>query len=260
MAKLILLLLAIAAMFIFTVPAYSFASYAVTNLNTTVVLNQNTSAQVTEVLTLRVSNSSVNQYETDRLALNLTLSTWQSLVGPLLVQHIINPKSGIYDFKFLPGPLIPSYYADNAGMAKLMMTYYVNNATTVTETAPRTFVYSFNRNVFNFEHAMSGEVLPSNTTLNIIIPEGSKLKSIYPVPDAPISNFTSGYANTTTFSWFDGEPLSKFTFVFVIQQSLGAEVTSFFATLYNTLGIFSYIILGVVIAGFILYAYLRSGR
>ncbi|MCL5093048.1 MAG: hypothetical protein M1128_01105, partial [Candidatus Marsarchaeota archaeon] len=52
------------------------ASYTVTNLNTTVTLNTNTSASVTELLTVAVSNTSLNSYETDRIALNLTLSTW----------------------------------------------------------------------------------------------------------------------------------------------------------------------------------------
>jgi len=234
---------------------YSYASYTVTNLNTTVTLNTNTSAQVTEVLSLYISNSSVNQYQTDRIALNLTLSTWQGLVGPLLVQHIINPKSGVYNFKFLPGPLVPQY---NGGTAKLIMSYYVSNVTTVKQTAPREFVYTFNRNVFNFEHAVSGEVLPNNTTLTIIIPKGAKISAVYPIPDAPVANFTTGYSNTTKFSWFDGEPLSKFTFVFIIHQSLSHEVEDFFIGVYNALGLFSYLIIGIIIAVFIAYAYLKT--
>ncbi|MCL4372043.1 hypothetical protein M1373_01850 [Candidatus Marsarchaeota archaeon] len=238
-------------------PIMANASYTVTNLNTTVVLNQNTSAQVTEVLTLKVSNSSVKQYDTNRIALNLTLSTWQSLIGPLLVQHIINPHSGIYNFKFLPGPLVPTYYG---GEAKLLMTYSVENVTSVVEPAPREFVYTFNDNVFNFEHAASGEVLPSNTTLSIIIPNGAQLTSVYPVPDAPVGNFTSGYANITRFSWFDGEPLSKFTFVFVTHESLGAEVEGFFSKVYSYLGVFTYIITALVVIGLILYAYIRARK
>ena len=243
-------LLAIALM-----QGFAYASYSVTNLNTTVSLNTNTSAQVTEILTLHVSNSSVTQYETDRIALNLTLSTWQKLVGPLLVQHIINPKSGVYNFKFIPGPLVPNY---NGGTAELIMSYNVYNVTSVNQTAPRKFVYSFNRNVFNFEHAASGEVLPQNTTFTIIIPKGAQISSVYPAPDSPVSNFTTGYVNTTKVSWFDGEPLSKFSLVFVVHESLSNEVEAFFSGVYSKLGILAYVILIAIIAGFVAYAYVKS--
>lgn len=56
------------------------ASYTVQNLNVTMALKTNTSAQVSEVLKVLVSNASVSQYSTNRLALNLTLSNWQTLV------------------------------------------------------------------------------------------------------------------------------------------------------------------------------------
>ena len=253
--KMVIAALALAVLMIFAIAGSSYGSYTVTHLNTTVTLNKNTSAQVTEVLTVLVSNSSVNQYETNRIALNLTLSTWQGFIGPMLVQHIINPKSGVYNFKYLPGPLVPQY---NGGVAKLIMSYDINNVTSVKQTAPREFVYSFSRNVFNFEHATSGEVLPSNTTLTIILPSGSQVSAIYPIPDAPVANFTNGYSNTTQFSWFDGEPLSKFTLVFIMRESLTAEVTGFFTGAYNALGIFSYIIIAAIIAGLIAYAYAKS--
>ncbi len=55
------------------------ASYTVQNLNVTMALKTNTSAQVSEVLKVLVSNASVSQYSTNRLALNLTLSNWQTL-------------------------------------------------------------------------------------------------------------------------------------------------------------------------------------
>ncbi|MEM0154269.1 MAG: hypothetical protein QW814_00325 [Methanothrix sp.] len=246
---------ACAMLVLFAMAGLSYGSYTVTHLNTTVTLNKNTSAQVTEVLTVFVSNSSVNQYETNRIALNLTLSTWQGFIGPLLVQHIINPKSGVYNFKYLPGPLVPQY---DGGIAKLIMSYNVNNVTSVKQTAPREFVYSFNKNVFNFEHATSGEVLPANTTLTIVLPSGAQVSEIYPIPDAPVANFTSGYSNTTQFSWFDGEPLSKFTLVFVMHESLTTEVTNFFTSTYNALGVLSYVIIAAIIAGLIAYAYIKS--
>ena len=84
------------AMALLLVPV-SHASYIVTAINTTVSLNQNTSAQVVEVLKLAVTNQSVGQYTKDRLALNLTLSQWQTLIGPQLVEHIVSPRGNIYN-------------------------------------------------------------------------------------------------------------------------------------------------------------------
>ena len=60
------------------------ASYTVKNLNVTMTLNPNTSAHVIETLQVVISNASVSQYSTNRVALNLTLSNWQALIGPLL--------------------------------------------------------------------------------------------------------------------------------------------------------------------------------
>ena len=232
------------------------ASYTVTHLSTTITLNQNTSATVREVLTVTISNVSINQYAQDREALNLTLSTWQSLIGPLLVQHVINPKSGVYNFKFLPGPPTPTIIGQE--QAQLLMTYNVHNATTVDEFAPRKFLYTFNPSIFNFEHGASGQVLNPNTTLTIDLPSGSRIKTIYPVPDLPIGAFAANYTNVTSVSWFYQEPLSKFTLTFLKQQSIESEVFSFFSAAYSYLGFFTYVIIAVVIIAFILYTYFKA--
>ncbi|MGC8478775.1 MAG: hypothetical protein ACP5NE_02515 [Candidatus Micrarchaeia archaeon] len=235
----------------------SYGSYAVTNLNTTVLLNPNTSASVKEVLTVYISNESIQQYSTDRIALNLTLSEWQSLIGPMLTQHIINPKLGVYNFRMLPGAVTRK---GSGGEAYILMSYNVPNVTSVEQTGPRSFRYSFNPNVLNFEHGASGEVLPANTTLNIVIPAGASITSVYPVPDSPASGITNNYMNVTEVSWFYGEPLSKFTLTFVITESLQEEVARAFQGVYAYLGIFSYVIIALVILLFIIYAYVKAGR
>jgi hypothetical protein len=234
------------------------ASYTITHLNVTVNLNANASADVSEVFTVDLSNVSVGQYSTNRVALNLTLADWQTLIGPSLVQHIINPGYSIYDFKFLPGPVIKTGGQD---MAYILMSYTVNNVTVMNQTAPRDFVYTFVPKVLNFEQGASGEVLTPNTTLTIDLPQGAVIKSIpYPLPDYPPSAFTTSYANTTSVSWFYGEPLSKFTLTFVITEGIQKEVTSFFAGIYRALGAFTYVVIAAVVLGFIIYAYLRTGR
>lgn len=249
-AALIFLLLAL-------VPANAYASYSVTHLNVTVGLNKNTSAQVTEVFTVVVSNSSVSQYSTDRIALNLTLSDWQQLMGQTLVQHIISPTAGVYNFKFLPGAITSN---GTANVAYILMSYNVANVTTVNQTAPRTFYYRFNSRVFNFQHGASGQVLSPNTSLTFVLPSGAGIKSVYPLPDAPASAFTNDYANITRISWFYGEPLSKFTFTFTIIEGLQAEVLQFFESVYNFFGVFTFVIIIAVILLFIVYTYLRVGK
>ncbi|MGI0134700.1 MAG: hypothetical protein ACREBW_07065, partial [Candidatus Micrarchaeaceae archaeon] len=138
--------------------------------------------------------------------------------------------------------------------------YGVSNVTIVNQTAPRNFVYRFNPAVFNFEHGASGQVLNPNATLTVVLPTGAQIKSIYPIPDYPATAFTDNYANTTRVSWLYGEPLSKFTLTFVITEGIQAEVVGFFSQVYKALGIFTYLIIAIVVLAFILYAYFRVGR
>lgn len=233
------------------------ASYTILNMNTTVTFNNNTTAHVNEVINVYVSNSSYQQYENDRLALNLSLSEWQSIIGGTLVQHIINPVSGVYGFEFLPGPLVQN---GNGYIGQLLMSYNVKNATFVNNTAPRVFIYTFNDNVFNFEHAASGVVLPNDSTLTMILPYGAQISYVYPVPDYPISDFGGSYSNVTKVSWNRGEPLSSFKFKFKMTESLQEEVGGFFGSITEGLGIFTYVIIGIIIIFFVLYTYFKASR
>ena len=134
MLKLALPTLIFFAMLTLSVNAYFNATF----LNTTIVLNENTSsAHVVESLNVYISNSSVSQYQQYRQAINLTLSKWQNALQiNLLFQHILNPKSSVSNFTFLPGPI--SYLGlSGAGNAQLTMSYYVSNIVTVSQIAPR---------------------------------------------------------------------------------------------------------------------------
>jgi hypothetical protein len=72
--------------------------------------------------------------------------------------------------------------------------------------------------------------------------------------------FVNQYKNVTTVSWLNGEPLTKFTLVFIIKQSIESEVSIFFATLYKDLGIFTYIIIALAVLLSIFYIYIRASR
>ena len=75
-----------------------------------------------------MSNGSVSQYLTNRVALNLTLSDWQAIIGPLLVQHIINPSTSVHNFKLLPGSVIA---CNGISTAYILMSYTVSNVTSM---------------------------------------------------------------------------------------------------------------------------------
>ncbi len=232
---------------VFLIESIVHAYINVTYLNTTVVLGTNSTGKVVEILSLYLSNNiSINQYLQDRAAINLTLSDWQRALNTnLLVEHILNPSSSVSNFTFLPGPVTTE---GDAGIAQIIMSYYVHNITTVKEIAPRKFEYTFNDNVFNFMHTASGEALPLNARLNIIIPSRAQVVSIYPLPDYPSVNVFGKYTNESFFSWYAGEPLSGFTFTYIVTQSLGQEVTSYFGMIFSKyrIDLFAFVLLIII--------------
>ncbi len=231
------------------------ASYTVTHVTTQVTLNVNTSASVRETYTVVITNASISQYQSARSALNLTLSNWQDIIGPTLTQHIINPKTGVYGFELFPGPITTSITGQQE--ADVLISYGVRNVTSVDEIAPRVFQHTFNDDVFNFAHGVSGEVLPANYTLTIVLPNDAGIKSIYPLPDSPPNLLANNFMNVTMMSWFSQEPLSKFLLVYTTHQTIEGEVSSFFTAAYNFFGFFTYVIIILIVLFFILYTYLK---
>ena len=233
-----------------------FAYLNVTYLNTTVILNKSTSAEVVETLLVNMSNSSVGQYLQDRQSINLKLSDWSTVLHTdLLIQHIFNPNSSISGFTFLPGPII-NHYGQGA-QAILTMRYTAYNITTVQNIGPRKFVYTFNPAAFNFEHTKAGEALPQNARFNIIIPADTRLVTVYPEPDYPYPSFVGNYNNDTLFSWYEGEPLAEFSFSYLATESLQQEVTTYFANLYTNFTQQIYLLVIILASIFSIYVYVK---
>ncbi len=231
------------------------AVYTVTKINTTLSLNLNTTGSISEAITIWIPNASISQYVVDRSGLNLTLSNWQSIVGSQLVPHIINQRTGIYGFRLLPGPVV--YNPISGASAIIYMNYYVNNATFVNKTGPRTYVYKFNPSLLNFAHGSGGVVLGQNTRLTIMIPNSSTIEAVYPLPDSPEPPITNT-TNVGSLSWYDAEPLYHFNLVFQTKTSLIGEVVEFFGSIYSSLGAMVYVIIAAVIVLLILYTYFRA--
>lgn len=234
----------------FALLPFSFAYFNVTHLTTVVYLSNTTSAKVEETLTVYMSNSSIPYYNTYRSAANQTLSIWGKLLDTnLLTEHILNPKSSIANFTFLPGPAISN---GNGATANIQMFYVALNVCNVEEIAPRLFKYTFNDTSFNFEHTASGPALFPNTTLEMVLPKGAKLVAIYPSPDYPVD-----YKNASALYWFEGEPLNKFVLSYTLTESLQEEVVRFFATLYPKHALLLFIVIFLIILGVIAYIHDR---
>ena len=230
------------------------AYFNITYTTTTVSLSNSTTAHVVETLDLYVSNSSMSQYNQDRQAVNLTLSGWQQVIGTgSLVEHVFNPKSSIYNFTFLPGPLTSS---GNGAYAILTMSYYAHNVTSVEAIQPRQFEYTFNNSVFNFQHTASGQSLFSNSKLVLLIPNSSSVNVVYPAPDFPTPN-SYGQYNGTMFIWSGGEPLQKFTFTYVVYETPQQEVLKYFINFYNSNSRAIFVMIILFFAVLLVYIYIR---
>lgn len=232
------------------------AYFNITQVNTTMVLSQNTtSADVIETFSLYMSNQSVQAYAQDRSAYNLSLADWQNILqSSELTPHILNPKGSVSKLTFLPGSIIPH---GTGADALLIMTYTINNVSTVNEIAPRKFEYTFNDSVLNFEHTASGEALPQNIRFTLVIPKGARVVSISPLPDSPPPNFVDNYTNVTAFSWYAAEPLYHFTFSYLITQSLQQEVASYFSNIYSHENVYIYAVIVVLLVLLAIYIYVR---
>ncbi len=235
----------------------AFAYYNVTFLNTTVILNgSNTDAKVIETISLFVSNSSLQQYSTSRAAYNLTLSDWQNIIkSQLPTEHILSPQGSVSDFTLLPSAVVVQ--SASGGTAYIIYSYVVSNVTSVNETAPRKFRYVFNDSVFNFEHTASGQQLFQGSRLNIVLPPGAVVDTVYPLPDYPSPNLLGSYSNQSLLSWYAQEPLSKFSFSYTITQSLQSEVLDYFKGVYDSYRPFIYLIIVILIGIIVAYIYLK---
>jgi hypothetical protein len=246
-----LLVLAVAST---QVGAYFNATY----LATTVFLTNSTTAHVVESTQLLISNDSMATYNQYRQAFDLSLDDWRRAIdSPFLRQHVLNPKGSISNFTFLPGPIVPT--GITGGYASLTMSYDASNVTDVMAVAPRKFEYTFNSSAFNFLHTASGQSLLGNARLTFTLPVGTEIIAVYPLPDYPQPNSVGKY-NSTTFSWFSGEPLQQFSFTYLMTETPQQEVLQYFSELYSNYTMEIYGIVALIIVSIATYIYIKVFR
>ena len=125
--------------------------------------------------------------------------------------------------------------------------------------APRKFEYSFNKTAFNFLHTASGQSLLPNARLTFMVPTGTQVVSIYPLPDTPQQNSVGKY-NSTSFSWYSGGPLQKFGFVYITTQTPQQEVIQYFSSIYDNYSTLVYATIALILIAIAAYIYIKVLR
>jgi len=140
------------------------------------------------------------------------------------------------------------------------MSYNANNVTDVMHIAPRKFQYAFNNTVFSFMHTASGQSLFLNSKFTLVVPTDAQIVFIYPAPDIPRPNSLGEYTNSSSFSWYSGEPLYRFSFVYTITETPQQEILRYFTYLYDNYSAVIYAIAGLVAVLILAYIYVKVIR
>lgn len=199
------------------------------SLSVTVKINTNGSAHVTERVRLAIDPSSVDIYNQSMYSRNLTIMDWQQITSSkLLRQHIFSPVS-VSNIKVVPENL-NSYSFSATSAAVIRLDYELEKFVPINQTGPRTLLYTFNRSSFSFEHSPSGQILPQDTELTIIIPPDSIVTSISPDPDEPsiTRDYLGQVMRVSNFTWRGTIPLMDFELTFTREEPIGVEVSRFF--------------------------------
>ncbi len=221
--KLYLLLL----LFLFSIDML-YAYFKIGYTNITIILNNSTNGKVIENYYIDMNSNSIKLFNEYRVSLNASISQWNKALYANMSEYIFNPNGSISNFSLIPSLAIPTL---NGGEATITITYIAKNIVNSSIVAPREFEYKLYSNIFNFPLTASGIALPSNTKLNIIIPKGAHILSIYPLPDYPTS--LMNISNQTIFSWYESEPLSNFKFEYIINETYQQEIINFFSNFIN---------------------------
>ncbi|NYZ79311.1 hypothetical protein H0N99_04140 [Candidatus Micrarchaeota archaeon] len=208
------------------------ASFYDMSLSVTVKINTNGSAHVTENVLLALDPSSEDLYNRSIYSRELTIMDWQQITqSQYLRQHIISSIAA-RNLRVTPEDIQPYTYGSRSG-ADVKLDYDVDNIVMINQTGPRTLQYLFNSSSLSFQPSPSGQVLPRNNNLTIIIPPDSLVTSISPDPTEPAiqRDYAGQVRGVSSFIWRGTVPLMEFHFAFTREQSMDVEVMNFFENL-----------------------------
>ncbi|QLJ53287.1 MAG: hypothetical protein Sv326_1112 [Candidatus Fermentimicrarchaeum limneticum] len=199
------------------------------SLNVTAKVNLNGSLHVTELVKLSMDPSSEDLYTRSFYSTELTIMDWQQITkSQYLRQHILSSYA-TRNFRVAPEDLT-RYSFSELSTAVIKLEYDVDGVVLVNQTGPRTLSYTFNRSALSFQPSPSGQMLPKNNALAIIIPPDSIVTSISPDPTEPAitRDYLDQVRGVSAFAWKGTVPINDFTLVFVREEPIDVEVRSFF--------------------------------
>ncbi|MCC7552170.1 hypothetical protein KO317_00705 [Candidatus Micrarchaeota archaeon] len=215
----------------------NFASFQIQSTDIRVYVQEDGSAKVTEDFTIYIQgDESIKIYEesSTTLSRNNIQSWFYKLQLPNLIYHIGGQQVNIENLVIIPEPVQKIY--DN-GYTIISISYNVlpsskfNNETdskglfVLKNIKPRTTQYTLNKFAFLDTNENGDLILPQNTKLTFLLPEGAKITSINPVPDSLRDTLPPYYISTIFWS----KPIMpKFMLEFEIEETLEYEIVEFF--------------------------------
>lgn len=227
----------------------SLAEFEIKSIDVTVKMNDDGSAEVKESIQLYLFGAeSKSLYLTGMQ--NNEFSFWSNLLNlPGFRTHTNPLVVDVKDFKIIPQQVAKCSNTYNYCIGEIYFEYkgypYYNKSSgqiipgtgffSFDDYKPRTTKFIVNPNAFSFESTEVEHVqsIGEDTTLTIILPKGSKVLELSPMPKdlEGINIPTSDY---TTFSWSE-TLLVKFTFVYEYEKGLDDEMVVFFSDTYSSL-------------------------
>ncbi len=208
------------------------ATFSDVSLVVTMKINLNGSAHVSEKVTLSLDQTAEDVYNRSIFSRELTIMDWQQITNSqYLRQHIISSVSA-RNLRIVPEDVRPYTYG-SFSMADIKLDYDIDGAVTINQTGPRTLLYTLNSSALSFQPSPSGQVLPKNNELTIIIPPDSIVTSISPDPTEPIikKDYLDQVRGVSNFTWSGTVPITEFQFAFTREEPMDVEVRNFFQNL-----------------------------
>jgi hypothetical protein len=199
------------------------------SLSVTVKVNVNGTVHVTEVVKLSMDPSSEDLYNRSIYSRELTIMDWQQITNSQYLRQHIFSTVATKNMRITPEDLT-QYSFGSLSAAEIKLEYDIDKVVTVNQSGPRTLSYTFNKSSLSFEPSPSGQVLPRNNELTIIIPPDSLVTSISPDPTEPTitRDYLDQVRGLSNFTWRGTVPLMEFNLVFIREEPIDVEVRKFF--------------------------------
>ncbi len=208
------------------------ATFSDVSLVVTVKINLNGSAHVSEKVTLSLDPTSQDVYNSSIFSRQLTIMDWQQITNSqYLRQHIITSVAA-RNLRIVPEDVRPYTYG-SLSTADIKLDYDIDGFVTINQTGPRTLLYTLDSSALSFQPSPSGQVLPRNNELTIIIPPDSIVTGISPDPTEPTiqKDYLDQVRGVSNFSWSGTVPINEFQFAFTREEPMDVEVRNFFQNL-----------------------------